>query len=117
MHEKLIDELFRLEQIRYVAIYQNLRLTSRQKDSIENESASESDKYEEILVNPTVLKILRQRGEIDCGGLNFVVIRYGNFYQLVREIPNGHISICIDEKADPIEIEHQIGELIKNSFS
>ena len=40
-------------------------------------------RYEELLVNPTLLELTRQRGNIDCGGLEYLVIRYGNFFQLV----------------------------------
>ena len=55
-------------------------------------SSSGSDRYEELLANPAVLTLLSQRGEIDCGGLRYVLVRYGNFFQLVTRIPRAGIS-------------------------
>jgi hypothetical protein len=43
----------------------------------------ESGKYEELIVNPTVLTLVRQRGNIDGGGVEFLLIRYGSFWQTV----------------------------------
>ena len=40
------------------------------KDDAENQSSEETDKYEKLLVNPTVLKLLEARGKMDCGGLD-----------------------------------------------
>jgi hypothetical protein len=65
-------------------------------------SAPESDRYEELLVNPTILTLTRQRGNIDCGGLGYVVVRYGNFFQFVAPIEGGHVSVAFDPDADPI---------------
>ncbi|MDI9312160.1 MAG: hypothetical protein QM535_18240 [Limnohabitans sp.] len=98
---EIIQILFQdFQEIRYVAIYQNNQLFSQQKQTASNASDSESDKYEELLVNPALLTLARQRGNIDCGGLRYLIIGYGNFFQLVKEIPNGHISICLDKESD-----------------
>ena len=59
--------------IRYVAIYRNGELFRQQRDDIDAASDSESDRYEELLVNPTLLTLVRQRGDVDCGGAQFVV--------------------------------------------
>jgi hypothetical protein len=88
--------------VRYVAIYQDGLLVSHQREAVTGASHSESDRYEELLVNPTLLKLAKQRGDIDCGGLRFLVVGYGNFYQLVREFGQGHISVCAELEADPI---------------
>jgi len=97
----IIEDLIKTYgEIRYVAIYHKDQLTSEQRAISENSSAGETDRYEELLVNPTMLTLARQRGNIDCGGLDYLLIRYGNFYQLIREIENGHISICLDMTAD-----------------
>ena len=106
---KLIEKISQItDSIRYVSIYQDNILESWQRDDLIEPSSSDSDKYEELLVNPTILKIAKQRGDIDCGGLDFVIIKYGSFFQLIREIKNGHISVCIDKSANPIDIEPQI---------
>jgi hypothetical protein len=110
---KLIEKITQLsDSIRYVAIYKNNKLESWQRADLNESSSSDSDKYEELLVNPTILKIAKQRGDIDCGGLDFVIIKYGSFFQLIREIKNGHISICIDKKDNPISLEKEINNLI-----
>jgi hypothetical protein len=66
------------------------------RQDLKNASATESDRYEELLVNPTLLFLLSQRGNIDCGGLAYVVVRYGNFNQLVVPLPDGHVSVALD---------------------
>lgn len=40
----------------------------RERPDLADASSSESDRYEELLVNPTLITLARQRGEIDCGG-------------------------------------------------
>jgi hypothetical protein len=75
--EALKEKIFAISKsIRYVAIYSNNKLISSQRPELENASSSESDKYEELIVNPTLLKLITQRGNIDCGGMNYVIIRY-----------------------------------------
>jgi hypothetical protein len=88
------------EQIRYVATYVDGRLELRERAGLTGASAPESDKYEELLVNPTLLTLLAQRGNIDCGGLSYVLIRYGNFFQLVTRVPGGHVSVALEPTAD-----------------
>jgi hypothetical protein len=112
-HQELIQEVFGIsDAIRYVAVYQNGELVKSQKENISDASESESDKYEELIVNPTVLKILTQRGNIDCGGLEYVIIRYGNFLQSVVPFGDGHISTCIDKNRAAAEIEEIIKQII-----
>lgn len=102
---ELIERVFALtSDIRYVAVYVNGRLQSSQRPSLTQASTSESDKYEELIVNPTLLTLTRQRGEIDCGGLAFVLIRYGSFYELVLPLPGGHLSVGIEPHADPLHL-------------
>lgn len=101
----VIERVFRISgAIRYVAIYYQGRLASATRPDLQNASAAESDKYEEILVNPTLLTLARQRGDIDCGGLDFIVVRYGSFFELVWPLAAGHISVGIEPTADPLAI-------------
>ena len=111
----LIKKIFDIEKsIRYVAILQNDVLVSTQRDNIHNASSSDSDQYEELLVNPTLLKLATQRGNIDCGGLKYLLVRYGNFYQWVSPYNSGHISICIDSSANPISAIQKIQPLLED---
>jgi hypothetical protein len=99
--QQVLDRVFRLSAgIRYVALYYKGRLTS----AVRPLPAAESDTYEELLVNPALLTLARQRGDIDCGGLDFLVIRYGSFYQLVWPLSAGHLSVGIEPGQDPLPI-------------
>lgn len=101
----LADALFRRSTaIRYVAVYLNGDLQLAQRPDLQGASAAESDRYEELLVNPTVLLLTRQRGEIDCGGLEYVLIRYGNFFTLAYPLPGGHVTLGIEPAADPLPL-------------
>ena len=103
--QELIERIFALSpDIRYVAIYRNGQLRSSERPGLAHASASESDKYEELIVNPTLLTLTRQRGDIDCGGLEFVIIRYGSFYELVLPLPGGHLSVGIESHANPLQL-------------
>jgi hypothetical protein len=87
-------------EVRYVATYRGGVLELNERAGLADASSSESDKYEELLVNPTLLKLLSQRGDIDCGGLDYVLVRYGHFFQLVTRVPDGHVSIALQPTAD-----------------
>ena len=94
----LSREIFRkFPEVRYVATYVNGALSSAERADLQNATASESDKYEELIVNPTLLKLVGQRGAIDCGGVEYVLVRYGNFFQFIHPLGGGHISVAIDD--------------------
>jgi len=107
--KSLVDRVLALtSNIRYVAVYRNGQLYSAQRPGLAQASAGASDRYEERIVNPTLLTLTRQRGEIDCGGLEFVLIRYGSFYELVLPLPGGHLSVSIEPRADPLQLVPQL---------
>lgn len=109
----MIDEIFKLSgDIRYVAVYRNNRLTLKARSGLVGASEPESDKYEELLVNPTLLKLATQRGNIDCGGLNYIILRYGNFYEFVLPVSGGHVSVGIEPGADPIDIGKLVASFV-----
>jgi hypothetical protein len=109
----MIENIFKLsDSIRYVAVYKNGQLESKSKSNTLGASSSESDSYEELLVNPTLLKLASQRGNIDCGGLDYILVRYGNFFQFVLPESWGHVSVCIEANADPIQIGAQVKPLV-----
>ena len=103
--EQLIETILSLsEGIRYVAIYKDGKLFSSAKGNLQNASSSESDKYEELIVNPTLLKLVTQRGNIDCGGAQFVLIRYGYFFEFVKPVAMGHVSVGMQLEEDPLKL-------------
>ncbi len=112
--EELLDAILAASNhIRYVAVYRDGRLLSRERSGLLNASSSESDKYEELIVNPTLLKLVIQRGEIDCGGASFVLIRYGHFYQCVIPDASGHISVGMETECNPLTILETIRDVVK----
>lgn len=111
--ESLKEKIFALsDTIRYVAIYANDQLVSSERPGIQNSSSPESDKYEELIVNPTLLKLVTQRGNIDCGGAQYVIIRYGSFYQLVMAMKHGHVSVGMELNSDLMKNVAAIQKLV-----
>jgi hypothetical protein len=103
--ENLVELIFSVSRgIRYVAVYTDGKLVTSSRQDLLNPSSSESDKYEELIVNPALLTLVTQRGNIDCGGAEYVLIRYGNFYEFVKPVRSGHISIGIQLDSDPLRI-------------
>jgi hypothetical protein len=114
--EELIENVFAASPaVRYVAVYHDGVLVSRERQGVPEASSSESDRFEELLVNPTILKIADQRGNIDCGGLRFVIVGYGNFFQLIKNIEGGHISICLEKESDPLEVGKHLERVIASA--
>jgi hypothetical protein len=99
-------------EVRYVAVYRSGALRLIERPGLANASAAESDRYEELIVNPTLLTLTRQRGDIDCGGLDYVIIRYGNFVQTVHPVPDGHVSVAFETDADVPPLVARARELI-----
>jgi hypothetical protein len=109
----LIEDVFELSpDVRYVAVYENGRLESAERRGLEAASSTESDRYEELLVNPALLTLAGQRGKIDCGGLGFILIRYGNFFQLVLPLGSGHLSVAIEPQGEPLAIAGQAQRVV-----
>ena len=111
----MINDIFALSNdVRYVAIYRDGHLETKSKEDTIGASSSDSDRYEELLVNPTLLTLATQRGNIDCGGLDYLIIRYGNFFQFVLPTSWGHVSVCIEQKADPVDLGLKIKALFED---
>jgi len=103
--KSLQEKIFAISKdVRYVAIYVDEKLISSERPGIENTSSSESDKYEELIVNPTLLKLVTQRGNIDCGGAAYVIVRYGSFYEFIMPLKNGHLSVGIEVNSELMTI-------------
>jgi hypothetical protein len=97
VHEAVISSVLSMSaDVRYVAVAHGQKVTMRQRSDVNTPSGADSDRFEELLVNPTLLTLARQRGEIDCGGLRFVIVGYGNFHQLVMPFRDGHVSIAVE---------------------
>jgi hypothetical protein len=105
MTTSVADELFsRHAAVWYVAVLDGPELTLRERPGLADASSADSDRYEELLVNPTLLTLTSRRGEIDCGGLDYVIVGYGNFQQLVVPTPAGHVSVAVEHGADALMV-------------
>jgi len=115
VHDDLREAIFALgRHIRYVAFGNGQDVTTAQRESVGGASAESSDFFEELLVNPALLTLARQRGELDCGGFRHLVVGYGNFNQVVLPLPDGrgHASVCVELEADPSRVGEQVAELL-----
>lgn len=111
--DRLVTSIFDLSKdVRYVAVYDGTDLTSRSRPGQTPSSDGDSDTYEELLVNPTLLLLTKQRGNIDCGGLRHVLVGYGHFGQLVVPLDKGHISICLELGANYDQLQRNLAPLI-----
>jgi hypothetical protein len=109
----LCDEIFSLSpHVRYVALARGGEPTLRERPGLIGASAAESDRYEELLVNPTLLTLLERRGRIDCGGLAYVIIRYGNFFQILHSVPGGHLSVAVEPQGEPLAVVEALGPIV-----
>lgn len=109
------SQIFNLTpDIRYVALYRAGKLSLSQRGGLAGASDAGSDKYEELLVNPALLKLAQQRGDIDCGGAGFVVVGYGNFMQLVVALKDGHASVCFELGSNPIAYVTTVRDICEN---
>jgi hypothetical protein len=108
----LADELFALSpHIRYLALGRGQDVQLRERPGLTDSSSSESDRFEELFVNPTLLTLVRQRGELDCGGVA-VVVAYGAFFQLIFPLDGFHASVAVSLEADPVALVGPIRQFL-----
>ena len=116
MNTALRDAIFSLgPHIRYVAFGDGQRVETAQRDGITGASDAGSDFFEELLVNPTLLTLARQRGDLDCGGLRHVIVGYGNFNQVVVPTDSGHLSVSVELDGDADGVARDVSELLAKS--
>jgi hypothetical protein len=110
----LFGEIFGLSpDVRYVALAQGEQEPAlRERPGLAGASSAESDRYEEMLVNPTVLTLIERRGRIDCGGVAYVIIRYGNFFQILHALPGGHLSVAVEPHGDPMRVVEALRPIV-----
>lgn len=110
----LTSKIFAIgDHIRYVALADGQQLQMESRSDLAGASSSETDRFEELLVNPALLLLTRQRGDIDCGGLNYLIVRYGYFFQVI--VPNragGHISVAVEAGHDPVAVADEVRALV-----
>jgi hypothetical protein len=100
----LHDDVFAVSaDVRYVAVAHGQQVDARSRPGLHQASGSDSDRYEELLVNPALLVLATQRGNIDCGGLQYLIVGYGHFQQMVVPMAAGHLSVAFELGSNPAD--------------
>ena len=110
--ERLISEIFALGGVGYVALCSGQEVLLRAAPGLSSTTTEESNFYEELLVNPTLLTLASQRANLDCGGLRYIAIGYGGFVQLIMLIKDGHVSLGVSRKANLDEVAERLQSLL-----
>ncbi|MFY9552331.1 MAG: hypothetical protein WAU32_14380 [Thermoanaerobaculia bacterium] len=117
MAARIAPFLFPLDpHIRYVAVNQGGMITEmEQRAEWPSFNPQETDRMEELIVNPVVLEATKRRGDIDLDGVRYVIIRYGKQYQVVFPHGSGHVSVGVQLDADVAGIAEGIAEALATS--
>lgn len=108
MWEKISSALFELDPgIRYVAVNQGGEIVEMEQ-RLPSFNPVDTDRMEELLVNPTVLNITKRRGDLDLDGVRFVLIRYGLQYQAIFNYREGHVSVGIELGSNAVEVVERV---------
>lgn len=112
MSNGISNRLFELDSnIRYVAVNQRGRIVEmEQNPKWPSYDSPDTDRMEELIVNPVVVELAKRRGALDLDGIRYMVIRYGLQYQLIFPFKQGHLSIGVELGADIIEVAHKVAK-------
>jgi hypothetical protein len=112
--DKVSGRLFDLDtSIRYVAMNQRERIVEmEQNPKWPSLNPTETDRMEELIVNPIILEAARRRGNIDMKGIRYLIIRYGTMYQLIFPYKEGHLSIGVELDANATVVANKIAKCL-----
>jgi hypothetical protein len=111
--QRLVTDIFGLGGIGYVALCSGQDVLLREAPGLVTSTTGESNFYEELLVNPTLLKLASQRAGLDCGGLRYVAIGYGDFVQLIMLTKDGHVSMGVSRKTPVGELAGRVNTVLE----
>jgi hypothetical protein len=94
----MIADFFALGSVGYVALGRGQEVLMRPHPKLRTTTSTESNFYEELIVNPTLLRLAGQRGDLDCGGLGYIAVGYNGFIEMIMRMKDGHVSLGV--KAD-----------------
>ena len=103
--ESLLDAILELSPIvRYAALHLGGGEPLLRERTGTPREAAEGERWDELIVNPVLLELASRRGDVDCGGLEYLVVRYRQFFNLVVPVDGGHLSVLLDPDADPFPL-------------
>jgi hypothetical protein len=111
--EALTHDIFALGKVGYVALGSVGEVAMRFAEGVATDTTAESNFYEELLVNPTLLRLAGQRGQLDCGGMTYIAIGYGGFIQLIMRMRDGHVSIGLGPNAHVADMARKAAALLE----
>jgi hypothetical protein len=117
MSARLAPRLFAADpNVRYVAVNQAGRITEmEQRKEWSSLNPSESDRMEELLVNPIVLEAVTRRGNLDLNGVRAVIVRYGLLDEIVIPFREGHASIGVQQGGDLVRISEKAAAVLADA--
>jgi hypothetical protein len=102
-------------KVRYVAVNQRGAIEEMvQSESHPSLNPPDTDRMEELIVNPVALELFARRGNLDLGGVDFLVVRYGLQFQLILPWRAGHVSIGIEADGNPLAIAERAVALLSS---
>jgi len=105
-------EVFELDPgIRYLAVNQDGEIVEMEQ-RLPTHNPVETDRMEELLVNPAILEMAKRRGDLDLDGIRYIIIQYGLQYQAIFSYRNGHVSVGIESDSDAVGVVKKILEYL-----
>lgn len=102
--------------VRYVAVNQGGRITEmEQRKEWSSLNPTESDRMEELIVNPIVIEAVTRRGNLDLNGVRSVIIRYGLLDEIVLPFRAGHVSIGVQQGGDLVRIAEKAAVVLADA--
>jgi hypothetical protein len=117
MSGRIARRLFAADpNVRYVAVNERGRITEmEQRKEWTTLNPTETDRMEELIVNPIVLEAVVRRGNLDLNGVRSVIIRYGLLDEVLLPTPSGHVSIGVQQGADPVHIAEKAAAVLADA--
>ena len=97
------------------AVPEKLVTNAEMEQRVESHNPPETDRMEELIVNPIVLEATRRRGNLDLDGVRYVIIRYGKQFQAIFPFAEGHVSVGIEASADAVAVSEKVVETLRRA--
>lgn len=103
--ENLLDAILELSPIiRYAALHLGGGEPLLRERAGASPTSAEGERWDELVVNPTLIELASRRGEVDYGGLDYLAVHYRRCTNLVIPLDGGHLSVLVDPDADPLPL-------------